>query len=222
MSEQKPFAARVAALSVFIPLRTFAMNALALASGSVAIGYRAGVLSMALYPIALILGVLALLGVRKHGTRGILVRGLLGVTLNALLIIFAIVTISHARQTAQTRALPENITSFTCTPPPGFVDYPAGRQSSPRIRYAFFKTDPKGNMVLLIEDLGGRIARTDMSRFVAGHDNMRLLHEKWKALDIDVCRAQHHSGSASSGAAAAAGHTGDRTRLPAASLWRRP
>lgn len=201
MAERQPFAVQAAKLSVWAPLVCIATNAAARA-GSV--GRPAplviGIVSLVVYVVGLVSGVVALFGVRKHGREGILGRAVLGVTLNSLIIacvVLCIPVLLRSRRSAQEGPARPKVTPFTFTPVPGFVEYPAGKDAGRDVIHSYIKGDPtddQPDIVLLIEDLGGMIAKDDMSKFAQGREDVRPLREKWKMHEIDVWEIQEDFG----------------------------
>jgi hypothetical protein len=191
MSQQKPFAKQAATFSLWAPLTAFAANIVARAAGMPrATLMVVGIVSMALYVSGLALGIVALVGIRKHGREGIVGRAGLGVVINTAVLLLALMILpalvrarGMARQIKAKEAAMANAEPYRFSPPPGFVAYPPAKQMVPDAKEAYIKGDPSDaelDIVLIVEDLGGRIENTPPPASVRKRPGVQVLRERWK------------------------------------------
>jgi hypothetical protein len=101
------FAEIAAQISWITPIAGVAMNfAMAAASASTNAKGFIALFSLALFFLGLIFGIIALFQVRRHGTKGVLIPAIVGVSLNAILLLFVtivvilvtVMTVNHLSQ----------------------------------------------------------------------------------------------------------------------------
>jgi hypothetical protein len=137
---------------------------------------------------------------RKHGRKGILIRSILGLTLNGIIVVIFIMLIpvlGRARDAARAQAAQASVKPFTFKAPAGFAAFPEGMKAMPNILHAYIKGKPdddQPDILIFVEDLGGRIQKADLAKAVAGKKDLKLLKEKWQNLDIDVFEIQESDG----------------------------
>jgi len=152
----------------------------------------------------LLFGIIALFGIRKHGTNKILVPALIGIGLNLSLITIGLLPIlryqvNRARlqpavHTPFAYLLRDDRMRFSKDTPEGFRDYPEGKQS-PTIEHVYVKGILSGGealTVINIERMGKlipknrRLKKEDMPPGFKGE----LTSRDWRGLKVDTFIAQ--------------------------------
>jgi hypothetical protein len=192
MAEKEPFAVQAAKFSLWAPLVAIVVNIAARTTSDIT-QQGIGFVALGLYVMGLILGVVALFGMGRHGRKGILVRAVLGVCLNGAmlgLIASMIVAMGQMRARAAERlAEQQNVAPFTFAAPERFVDYPEGKQAFEDALYSYTESAPpvgKRALFVIVEDMGGTIKYEDLSGLAKGRENVDLFHEPWQGHRIPV------------------------------------
>jgi len=194
MEEQrKPFAVQAGIISLWAPIIAICMNffgreIMVSRDTQTLIGY----ISIVLYISGLTFGVIGLIGVRKYGAKGILVRSILGVLLNSFIIVYSFIVISKltkAKMTVRDRMAQTSQTIFTLKAPEQFVKIPKSEINSPKILEAYVKgdlTDDSPDIFFYVEDLGGILVKEDLSKYIIGKENIKIQNEFWKNHQLQV------------------------------------
>ena len=186
-----PLAKQAALTSVVAPGIAVVMNVMTITvtqdspTGKLAIGIAGSSLIVA----GLVCAVIGLLGIRKHGKKGILGRSIAGLLINGFLIVSAFFTFQRMQHLQEQRMQ----TGLAVAMPATFVEFPTGMQQ-PDIVYSFIKgdaTDDSPDILCFVEDLGGTIRKDDdLSGLAAARPDMTIFKEDWKGHRIDVFRVQ--------------------------------
>ena len=186
-----PFALQAARASVIAPglavfIGLMSSSAVRDSSASLIIGLIGSLLIFG----GLICAVIGLISIKKHGTKGLLVRSIFGLVINGFLIFAAASSFMAAKSfNERMKAGP------TIEIPSSFVEFPEGKLQ-PNVLHSYVKgdiLDEEPDVVFLIEDLGGTIGQDDdLSAFVDSQPHVSLIKETWKGRQIDVFRIEEN------------------------------
>ena len=184
----REFAVKAATFSLWVPLIGILFGLAYSVSGA---DFGAGGLIisgtfMLLYVAAFCTSIYAMVSVRKHGSKGILFRAIIGFLLNGAILALTISIIPALRRA---RAVAAQV-DFRIETPMGFKDYPEGRED-PSVRQAFINGDPldaEPDIVLLVIDLGGIIGKENLVRELSKREGIKAVNMKWQSHDIPVVK----------------------------------
>ena len=194
-TEKSRFPYHAAMFSLFAPIVAIVMNLLA-KNTTPPTPLIIACIAIVIYPTALLMGITALCFMKKYGKKGILVRSILGILINTGIIIIAIGSIPVLNRA---REIEKKMSRYQFDPPPGFVRNSQIAESIPNVMDAYVKGNPNdtvSDIILMIEDIKGNIDKEeDMTPFLKGKPNIKLLKNRWKEYDINVFRIEEKVGN---------------------------
>jgi multisubunit Na+/H+ antiporter MnhC subunit len=98
-SDKPPFAKQAARFSAFTPLAALVVNMVGngVAQGNRTMATIFSILGGLLIVAGIVLGIIALFGVRRHGRKGILGFAITGIAINTFLVVAAVLTFQSVR-----------------------------------------------------------------------------------------------------------------------------
>lgn len=156
----------------------------------------------------LVLGIVALFGVRKYGSAKILVPAFIGIGINLFLIVMGTLPVLYlAKKRAQlqpavhspmARLLKDDRLSFSMDIPDGFRDFPEGKRT-PNVEYVFIKEIADAGdarMVITVERLNGTLPKNqpltveDIRKRMPPGSSAKLADQNWRGLKVDAIVAE--------------------------------
>jgi len=184
-----PFAKQAAKVSLYVPFIAIGVNLLtkSIQQSSKLSAFAISSVCSVLIIIGFIFGIIALLGMKKHGKKGILWRSIIGLSVNSFLIISAILLFNSMAKMKEKMKTPK----YSLSMPKAFIEYTDIVQK-PNIIKTYIKGDPNDNppdIMCLVEDLGGTISKEDIID-IKGRNDISLIKKKWNGYIIDVFRIE--------------------------------
>jgi len=163
------------------------------------------VLFVVIVALGLLCAVIGLLGIRKHGTKGILVRSIIGLFANAILLVVGGVGLAtHLNPDLLLQAPVAAVSPPTqmkpiaevlsVVPPPGFAEVFPQDGSEAAYSHQFIKgdlEDASPKIAYVIEPLGGTIGKDeDLKALMGERPDLTFLEVTWQGHEIDVVRVE--------------------------------
>jgi len=196
----------MARASWIAPLIGLGLNVSLVGSGNQSV-FTSLLISIIFLGGGLLLGVVALFGMTRHGRKGILTPALVGISIPVLLFVLALPNFLHARKLARSHGPPQTLVRspsgqvltngllrFSMEIPEGFVDWPEGAVSA-NVVHCYAKLLDGSNdlrLVINVQRLNGVIPpnqplrREEVAQHAPPGTKLDLIQMSWRGYTVDT------------------------------------